>query len=536
MKILLLLARRSPVIFLFAISLSIVSGFSTAWLISLINSFINSEFSLADSLAEEFLFFCILMLVTRALAEILLVKVSQEIITDLRESVFQNILSAPLVDIENIGNSRLLSVFTEDIQTIHSAFSIFPTLCAAVAIVCGCLFYLAYLSQLVFVGFLLFMGLGILTYNYIATKAEKSFYLARMHQEEIVGHFQTVIHGIKELKLNFGRTDDFKRFQLSPVLYRLQKENVTGLSIFSVANSWGQLLFFVAIGCIIFGLPSLIDIPTQVMSGYVMTILFLLSPLNSAMRMLPITSQASVALDQVELTRKALASQPEIIFTEISEEPKWNSLEVINVEHEYYQEYKDKNFVLGPINLTINAGELIFLTGGNGSGKSTLAKLLTGLYNPKSGEIRVDGKAVGAFDRSNYRQKFSAIFSDFHLFDRMLGVDYNISAQRIRSLLKALELDHKVDINEGSFSTIKLSQGQRKRLALLVSYLEDRSIYLFDEWASDQDPVFKEVFYTKILKDLKNAGKTVIAITHDDQYFYVADRLYKLNYGQLVEQ
>src|SRR5690606_27967207 len=101
--------------------------------------------------------------------------------------------------------------------------------------------------------------------------------------------------------------------------------------------------------------------------------------------------------------------------------------------------------------------------------------------------------------------------------------------------LAQLQLDHKVRVENGTFSTLRLSQGQRKRLALLVAYLEDRPFYVFDEWAADQDPVFKKIFYTEILPSLKAKGKTVIAITHDDGYFHVADRCFKFEDGKLKE-
>ena len=67
---------------------------------------------------------------------------------------------------------------------------------------------------------------------------------------------------------------------------------------------------------------------------------------------------------------------------------------------------------MGPVNLTIRRGELLFLIGGNGSGKSTLAMLLTGLYQPQSGEILLDGTALSAEKPEDYRKLFSAVFTD----------------------------------------------------------------------------------------------------------------------------
>ncbi|MFY9571046.1 MAG: ABC transporter ATP-binding protein, partial [Blastocatellia bacterium] len=102
-----------------------------------------------------------------------------------------------------------------------------------------------------------------------------------------------------------------------------------------------------------------------------------------------------------------------------------------------------------------------------------------------------------------------------------------------RDYLARLELDNKLEINDGVLSTTNLSQGQRKRLALLTAYMEDRAVYVFDEWAADQDPLFKRVFYYHLLPDLKARGKMVLVISHDDQYYHVADRIVKLEYGKI---
>jgi putative ATP-binding cassette transporter len=205
----------------------------------------------------------------------------------------------------------------------------------------------------------------------------------------------------------------------------------------------------------------------------------------------------------------------------------------MDVTHSYHQEGGGGEFQLGPINLTLYPGELIFLIGGNGSGKTTLAKLLMGLYEPESGEIRVDDKPVTMAERDDYRQQFSAVFYDFYLFERLFGMDAtNVDAES-RKYIDLLQLSNKLQVKNGHLSTIDLSQGQRKRVALLNAYLEDRPIYIFDEWAADQDPQFKEIFYYELVPELKSRGKTVIVISHDDRYYGLADRLIKLESGQI---
>jgi putative ATP-binding cassette transporter len=244
---------------------------------------------------------------------------------------------------------------------------------------------------------------------------------------------------------------------------------------------------------------------------------------------------AEVALKKVEslgLSLEASAVEKEALLGQKAS-PEWRSIELAGVAHSYRRENTQGDFTLGPIDLNIKPGELVFLTGGNGSGKTTLAKLITGLYAPESGTIYLDGKAVTDESRDEYRQYFSMVFTDFFLFDTLLGLESPTIDEKAQGYLEKLELDHKITVRDGVLSSTDLSQGQRKRLALLTAYLEDRPIYVFDEWAADQDPVFKEVFYRHLLPELKAKGKTVLAITHDDRYYSLADRVVKLYYGKL---
>jgi putative ATP-binding cassette transporter len=272
------------------------------------------------------------------------------------------------------------------------------------------------------------------------------------------------------------------------------------------------------------------------LTGYVITSLYLMGPLAGVMTSLSLFGRASVALQKVEQLGVSLAahSTETCSFDRVESEGSFSGLELKGVVHSYHREEEDSHFVLGPIDLVFHPGELVFLVGGNGSGKSTLAKILAGLYVPEAGEIRLDGRLITDANRDEYRQLFSAVFADFYLFENLLGLhSANLDAQA-EEYLERLHLHHKVKIRNGALSTTAVSQGQRKRLALLTAYLEDRPFYLFDEWAADQDPYFKGVFYTQLLPDLKSRGKTVVVISHDDKYFDTADRIIKLDYGKLA--
>jgi putative ATP-binding cassette transporter len=279
------------------------------------------------------------------------------------------------------------------------------------------------------------------------------------------------------------------------------------------------------------------NLSQQTLTGYVITTLYLMGPLAGVMSSFSLFGRANVALRKVESLGVSLNEHAtEECAPGRHETPGFKRLELAGVVHSYHHEQDDSHFAVGPINLTFGPGELVFLVGGNGSGKSTLAKIITGLYVPEAGEIRLDGERITNKNRDDYRQLFSAVFGDFYLFDNLLGLEGTDLDEQAQEYLEQLHLKHKVKINNGTLSTTAVSQGQRKRLALLTAYLEDRPFYLFDEWASDQDPLFKDVFYTQLLPELKARGKTVLVITHDDRYFDIADRIIKLDYGKLVNE
>jgi putative ATP-binding cassette transporter len=122
------------------------------------------------------------------------------------------------------------------------------------------------------------------------------------------------------------------------------------------------------------------------------------------------------------------------------------------------------------------------------------------------------------------------------VFDRLYGLSGADLDARAARWLEALELAGVVHVRDGALSSVDLSRGQRKRLALLTALLEDRPIYVFDEWAADQDPHFKQVFYRQLLPELRARGKAVVVISHDDRFFDIADRLIELDGGQARER
>jgi len=252
---------------------------------------------------------------------------------------------------------------------------------------------------------------------------------------------------------------------------------------------------------------------------------------------LPTLEKGQVAFDNIQQLGVSLDEWVRLDTVEVSAESVLHPVvQLKGVVFTYARDgRREHSFQLGPIDVEIAPGELLFVIGGNGSGKSTFVKVLTGLYCPQQGEIRLGGTVVSDTNRAWYSDHYSVVFSDFYLFEKLLGLDEALVESQAKSYLSRLRLDHKVDIKGRAFSTTDLSQGQRKRLALVTAYLEDRAIYVFDEWAADQDPEYKEIFYRELLPDLRARGKSVVVITHDDRYFHLGDRVLKLEDGKVVD-
>jgi putative ATP-binding cassette transporter len=514
---------------------AILSGAANAGLLAVVNAVLHRSDLMRGWMVAAFIGLAAGRLLTSYFSQMISVQFSQDTIARLRRNLVQAILHAPLRKLEELGAPRLLVALTDDVYQITQALLGIPILAVNVALLLGGAAYLAWLSWPMLCGLLAFMVIGAVGHRLLTRGAFHSLIAARGDEDKLFGHFRALTEGIKELKLHRERRGDFFSRDIQETTAAYQRHNVTAENRFALAQHWSHLLLYVLIGVLLF-LPGIATTQPYALTGYVITALYLMGPLSGVLSSFTLFGRANVALDQVERLGISLAaSVPDSnAVASQKQDPSFKKLELTGVTHSYHHEKDDSHFIIGPIDLTFRCGEIVFLVGGNGSGKSTLAKIIAGLYPPESGEIRLDGKTITEVDRDDYRQLFSAVFADFYLFDSFLGLNRANLDQQAEFYLRQLHLDRKVKIQGQRFSTLALSQGQRKRLALLTAYLEDRPFYLFDEWASDQDPQFKDIFYRQLLPDLKTRGKTVLVITHDDKYFPCADRIIKLDYGQIV--
>jgi putative pyoverdin transport system ATP-binding/permease protein len=473
-------------------------------------------------------------LVTNLVSQFVLAQLAQDAIYKLRLRISGWILASPLRHLEELGANRLLATLTEDIQSISNAVFNIPALFVNASLIFAALIYLGWLSGWVLLGTVVFLALSIGLVQLLINRAVYWFTRAREENDALLQHFRAITDGVKELKLHSLRREDFLERDLETTAAALRNYRIGSQRAISLSSVLGDLLLFVLFGLLVYGLPQVTTVSAGLLSGYVITMSYLMRPLGNILAILPSLSQAGVALRKVDTLGLSLTSQVELFASTTINSSGFDRIEISQATHVYRREGEENTFTLGPIDLTIAPGELIFIVGGNGSGKSTLAKLITGLYIPDDGQIKLDGIPLNDNTREAYRQLFSTVFADFYLFDRLVGIRLDNPDAQAKMYLEKLQLEHKVEVRDGKLSTTALSQGQRKRLALLTAYLEDRPIYLFDEWAADQDPFFREIFYQQLLPELKQRGKAILVISHDDRYFHLADRLLKLDYGKIV--
>lgn len=536
MKLILFLLRSSPRMVTLAVAAGLVAGAGNTGLLVLVDRALSDPSAVGSREAWGFVGLCVVMLAGRAASSVLLSRLARGTVYELRMNLCRRFLAAPLRRLEEMGAPPVLAALTDDVTMIANALVGLPLLCINFAVVATCMLYLWWLAWQVFACVVGFMAFGVLSYYAPLLKGQRYLAASRRQWDVLFGHFRALTEGVKELKLHRARRGVFLSDQLEGTAQELRRAGSAGDTVFALVSSWGQLLVFVLIGLLVFAAPGLLPgVDARTLTGYSLVVLYMVLPLEIIISTLPVLGRANVALRNVERLGLSLeADAPEFAAAASAAAPaRYERLELVGVEHAYRREGDESSFTLGPLSLSFHPGELVFLIGGNGSGKTTLAKLLTGLYAPEAGEVRLDGRPVGDETREEYRQLFSVVFSDFYLFENLHGLRSPQLDARAREYLVSLQLDTRVKVSDGVLSTVALSQGQRKRLALLTAYLEDRPFYVFDEWAADQDPLFKEVFYLRLLPALKAQGKTVLVISHDDRYYHVADYVIKLDGGKV---
>jgi len=521
--------------------MSALGGISTAAVLASINAGVQSvNGGNKPSLwaATLFLVALFLFMKTQAYVTITATAEIEGIIHRLRLRIMDQIRHSELLALDNIGLARIVASVTGDTQILTQASNMLCFTIQGAVLIFFVSFYVAYLSLAAFLmTFVIVFGAGIMFHlknrRLSAQKAESAAWERRLFDR-----LTDFLDGFKEVRLNSARSADL--FEDASDVSRVAaniKIRTQAETFKMIVNS--QISMYVLLGAVVFVAPTMSDsLGGASISKATTALLFVVGACFGLVQSIPILLNANAAASRIEELETTLRAAGSTEAKEIAIPTRFEKIEMRDITFRYVDKFSDAAFKIGPIDFDLQPGELVFITGGNGSGKSTFLRVLSGLYPPNSGEITLDGVRVDNHNRDAYRGLMSAIFFDYHLFQRLYGIPEGRAAE-LERLLAQFRLSDKTGLVDGEFRTLDLSGGQRRRLALIVSLLEKRPILLLDEWTAEQDPEFRRKFYDELLPDLMAAGATIVVITHDDRYLdelTLRARRVRMDEGRIVEQ
>lgn len=451
-------------------------------------------------------------------------------IQGVRQSLVKRILGSKFTTLEKAGRAKLYNVLTNDVNAISNALAEMPAFIYNALLMVACFGYLIYLSPLVFLILISTVVVAGFFASGIMKRISKDAVKLRARQDDVFEGYKGLLEGSKQLALNNNRKQHYLEKELDPQLEELKEsERRYGFS-WDINRNISQSLIFLILGAVI--VVSQFMQTSHLVMSYLLILTYLAGPFSYVMGLWQSIVRAKVSLQKIESLQLDEALPEPALTAEQAELDQWQSIHFNQVGFQYTE--SDEQFALQPVDLTLNKGEVVFVTGGNGSGKSTFMHVLLGLYKPTSGQILIDDQQVSETNVSDYMEKMAIVLPDFYLYKSLLGkAGQECDPEKVQSLLERFDLIDKVAVDQYGYQSVSFSMGQRKRLALISAILEDKEIYVLDEWAADQDPHFRHVFYTQIIPWLKSQGKTVVAVTHDDKYFDCADRQIKFDMGKM---
>lgn len=519
------------------VRLAVLSGLANAAVLAIVNMAVQTSSEGVSSQLRSLLLFGVTIAIYGYSQKRLMVDTCErveELIGSLRRRLMEAVRNSELFQIERIGKAEIFGNLSRETQVLSQAMpNIIVSVQASILLIAS-MIYLFFLSKLAFILLATFTTVGAAFHLGRAKQASKHILEAARNDDTLIEGFSDVINGFREVKLNQIKSD-----QLGEMVTLVSRRSASSRILVHTLNAHdfvlSQLTFFALTGLMVFVVPTFAEVDTKTITMTTTATLFMLGPVGALVGSFPVFNNANAAARQIcELEEKLLAGStarkvigPLDLFADFSE---------IGLEAQsfsYLATDGEQPFSVGPNSLTIRRGDCIFITGGNGSGKTTFVNLLLTLIPSTNGKIIVDGVGVNDSNVSAYRNLFSAIFSDNHLFKTLYGTapfDKNEAAE----LLEEIDILDKVQVVENRFTTTELSGGQRKRLAMVAARLERKPILVLDEWAADQDPAFRTKFYRQIIPTLRTQGYTIIAITHDERFFDVADARYHMEDGKLI--
>jgi putative ATP-binding cassette transporter len=516
----------------------VIAGLAQSLLLVVINGAVKKAVDGQLGVHTFFLFLTTLLLYVITQRYILnhFMRIVEGVKENIRVRLVHKVRQADCYKLEKLNQAEIFSTLVKETAAITQLSPrLISGIQSSVMIVCT-MVYIAWLS---WPAFILVLAAVTVQMHYMMRSDRKTFAAFKKSTEaevELLDGLTNVVAGFPQIKLSEKKGDSV----LADIegTARLDRElKVSALEKYLNNYVLMLIFFYVLIGVVMFIFQKFNHDLTPVLYRLVTTMLFLIEPLWNLVELSAKLSQVGVSADNFHELEHKLDQVNDGIGKENAYVllSGFDTITFKDVVFEYSDFSGTGTFTVGPINQSFKRGEVVFIVGGNGCGKSTFLKLLCAIYFPQSGRVQLDNLTLTAENVQSYREMFSIIFGNFHLFDKLHGIE-KIYPGRVAELLHVFGLEEKTSYKGGRFTSLDLSTGQRKRLAMIISFLENKEICIFDEWAADQDPLFKRYFYEQILLDLKKQGKTVICVTHDDAYFHVADRVLVMESGQFVEE
>ena len=522
---------------IFVAMMSVISGIIAALMASIINEAVEDiitqkSVSFLNNLLPFFLIGLIFLFITRRIALRSGVNLVEQTLETFRNKIANQLRQSTLQKIESLDQGEIYTKLSIDTKKISSASLSGIRAIQAIVTIILVIIYIYFFSFLAGICFTGLFALGILYYQIYYRLLIETIDEMTQKETELFNDFGHVLDGFKELKINSAKNENFFLNYLLPLGNEVNNYRISIAEGYVKINAFCFfLLYYIALGCTIFMLP--LDYSVAIRFKIFAMSSFLWEPLNLLTGTIPSILSANISIKRLnELERQLEVSSKlseTVILSTIEQSFQFKKFQMEAIQFHYIDKDGQSTFSVGPIDVNIHAGETIFFVGGNGSGKSTVLKLISGLYQPQSGRFFLNDMETDIY---RFRHLFSVIYTDCYLFDKLYGIK-QVEDQQVEYLLELMGIDHKVKWKNRKLVHSELSTGQKKRLAFVVALLEDRPIYIFDEWAAEQDPIFRKKFYLELLPMLKNRGKTIIASSHDDQYFHAADQVITMNYGQM---
>lgn len=528
----------------FLVYLGIFGIINSLWasaLLLLINNKVTGE-ALPFFHDQDWLVYVVLILVSFACTaafQSYMIKLTHNLGNELGISIFDKLRFTDLEDFNKLGEEKVRTAMEDVkvIQTFPSDFLEFFNALIIVLIGIGYMFWVDAASAGVVTAILVMLGI---IYVYRDTKIERSLDEARDLNDVYQRNVNDFLRGFREVKMSTERSDKIFDGYISKNRHKANKLTIKSLIRLLENELMGTYVWYLMIGVILFLLPVVLQMEASTMTNFLVTLLFLMGPSITIIGLFEEFINFRIAWSRLDKFHKEInaASAYQLGHGQafIDNQP-FRNLRFEDITYEYFDQKKATTFRLKPLNLEIERGEIIFITGGNGSGKSTFIHLLAGLYMPKSGVIYMNNKRIEKANMPAYRNKLSCIFTDNYLFSENYdGYDLSDENETFNALIEKMRLTDIINFDDEQNKVFHtLSKGQQKRMALIYAMMEDKDIFIFDEWAAEQDPIFRRFFYKNIIPELKAMGKTVVAVTHDDAYFDCAERILKFDYGEIAE-